>query len=70
VLLRTLALGIQLFLPLSVVGCAVLLSINLAGVSVDVRAAVGEQYGTTLLYFSMSNIPNGSSLYWSVRLRV
>ena len=57
-------LGIQLFWPLAVVGCAVLLPITLSGVTVDNHAASGIAYGGSLMYFSMANIPQGSHLFW------
>ena len=42
------------------------LPVNLSGATVNEQASQGTQYGTTLLYFSMSNIPDGSGLYWCV----
>lgn len=64
VLLRTMVLGIQLFWPLSVLGCVVLLPITLSGVTVDMHTSSGIAFGTSLMYFSMANIRQGSHLFW------
>ncbi|GAX85186.1 hypothetical protein CEUSTIGMA_g12604.t1 [Chlamydomonas eustigma] len=64
VLLRTLSLGFQMFTVLSIFGCAILLPIYLDGYWVETAAATKTVSTSTLQYFTLTNIPPGSPLYW------
>ena len=52
-------LALQLLLPLSVVGCAVLIPVNQSGSRVD--AATNH---SVLMTLTVGNLDKGSSLYW------